>query len=158
MAAFDGYSDLRRSGLQRLRDAEELLQQPSLQVAGEPRERHLQGAIYLSGYGVECLIKVYIILNITQTSRLSDARDQLQARDATVPDICSAAGHNLRRLLSLTDLEAHMGTSHRAAFDLSAKWSSTLRYDPRIPKRQDAEDRVAAARTIVGWINGLVSG
>ena len=153
MTEFDGISEYIKSGVRRLRDAEELLQPPTL----HPKEygadtRHLRGAVYLAGYGIECLLKAYLISRQENCSRLSEARDALRASGLLIRDICSAAGHDLRYLLSLTDLEARMDSKKQRQMSLSAKWSSSWRYDPRAVTRNDADTRIEAARSLVNWI------
>jgi hypothetical protein len=153
MPEFDGISEYVKSGLRRLRDAEELLQPPTLypqeQGAGT---RHLRGAVYLAGYGVECLLKAYLISRQRNCARLSEARDVIRASGLPIRDICGEAGHDLRYLLRLTDLEASMNPEKRWQMSLSAKWSSSWRYDPRPVSREDAEARIEAARSLVDWI------
>lgn len=153
MPEFDGISEYVKSGIRRLRDAEELLQPPTL----NPKEqgagtRHLRGAVYLAGYGVECLLKAYLISRQRNCFRLSEARDAMRAAGNPIRDICGEAGHDLRYLLSLTDLEACMDAGQLRQMSLSAKWSSSWRYDPRPVAREDAAARIEAARSLVDWI------
>ncbi len=153
MPEFDGISEYVKSGFRRLRDAEELLQRPTL----DPKEqgagtRHLRGAVYLSGYGVECLLKAYLISRQWHCSRLSEAWDAIRAGGNPIRDICGEAGHDLRYLLSLTDLEARMGSELLQQMSLSARWSSSGRYDPRLVSREDAQARIEATRSLVNWI------
>ncbi len=152
MAEFDGISEFVKSGPRRLRDAEELLQPPTLNPTEQGADtRHLRGAVYLAGYGVECLLKAYIISRQANCAHLSDARDEIR-KSKDIRDICSAAGHDLRYLLSLTDLEARLDEPKRRQMGICFKWSSTGRYDPRPVTREDATARVEAARNIVNWI------
>lgn len=153
MPEFDGISEYVKSGPRRLRDAEELLQPPTL----HPKEhgadtRHLRGAVYLAGYGVECLLKAYLISRQPNCTRLSEARDAIRASGNPIRDICGEAGHDLRYLLSLSDLEARMDAEKLRWMSLSARWSSSGRYDPRPVSREDAGARIAAARSLVDWI------
>ena len=140
MAEFDTISELRRSGLRRLRDAEELVQPPSINTneAGSST-RHLRGAMYLAGYGVECSLKVYIISRVTGCIRLSEARDVLINRGQPIKDICGATGHNLAYLLSLTDLEAGMDVPQQRAMGVCNKWKSTWRYHAQPAVEADAK-------------------
>ena len=153
MPEFDGISKYVKSGIRRLRDAEELLQPPTL----HPREqgadtRHLRGAVYLSGYGTECLLKAYLISRQPNCARLAEVRDAIRAGGNPIRDICGEAGHDLRYLLSLTDLEARMDIEKLRWMGLSARWSSSGRYDPRSVSREDADARIEAARSLVDWI------
>ena len=153
MPEFDGIAEYVKSGIRRLRDAEELFQPPTL----HPKEqgagtRHLRGAVYLTGYGVECLLKAYLISRQRNCFRLSEARDAIRSGGNPIRDICGEAGHDLRYLLSLTDLEARMDREKLKQMSLSAKWSSSWRYDPRPVSREDADARIEAARNLVDWI------
>lgn len=153
MPTFDGISEFVKSGRRRLRDAEELLAPPSI----DPDEagadtRHLRGAAYLAGYGVECLLKAYIISRQEGCRRLFQARDVLNRDRGPIRDICGASGHDVRYLLSLTDLETRMGEDKLRQMEYCARWSSSWRYDPRPIKREDAETRVKASRILVEWI------
>jgi hypothetical protein len=80
MVRFDSLADFVKSGPRRLRDAEELLETPTLfpHEAGSA-SRHLRGAMYLAGYGVECLVKACIIARAGER-RLSLARDLINTR------------------------------------------------------------------------------
>ena len=158
MAEFDGVSELAKSGPRRLRDAEELLEPPSSYPDEQGVEtRHLRGAAYLAGYGVECLLKVYIILaRRPECRRLSQAREALRQGGNDVRDICGASGHDLPYLLSLTDLEGRMDKNCLRQMPLCAKWKSSWRYDPRPMKRSDAEAIVHSARQLVNWIQSQI--
>ena len=157
MPEFDGISEYVKSGLRRLRDAEELLQPPTLHPQEQGADtRHLRGAVYLAGYGVECLLKAYIISRQRNCVRLSEARDAIRAGGYPIRDICGEAGHDLRYLLSLTDLEAAMNPEKLRQMSLSARWSSSSRYDPRPVSREDADARIEAARSLVDWIYSLI--
>ena len=62
MPEHDGISEYLKAGLHRLRDAEELLQEPSIILKESGADtRHLRGAVYLAGYAVECVLKAYLI-------------------------------------------------------------------------------------------------
>ena len=153
MAVYDGISEFVKSGQQRLRDAEELLQPPTLiSKEGRPQERHLRGADYLAGYGIECLLKAYIIHKHPPCVTLSDVQQQMRSLGGPVQNLSSKAGHNLVYLLSLTNLEGRMSATHKRDMVLCAKWSSEWRYNPYSAPRLDVEERVAAARRLVDWI------
>ena len=86
MPEFDSETAYIKSGTRRLRDAEELLEPPTL----DPKERgaetrHLSGAVYLAGYGVECLLKAYLISRRSGCSRLSEVRDCYSKQRAANP-------------------------------------------------------------------------
>lgn len=157
MPEFDSETAYIKSGTRRLRDAEELLEPPTLDPNEHGAEtRHLQGAVYLAGYGVECLLKAYLISRHPGCVKLSEVRDAIQKSGLPIRDICGVAGHDLRYLSSLTDLEARMDSAKLRQMSFCAKWSSVLRYDARSVKCEDAEDRIKAARRIVDWVRAQI--
>ena len=61
MADYDGISQYWKAAARRLQDAQELLQPPTINADEQGAEtRHLRAAVYLAGYAVECILKVYI--------------------------------------------------------------------------------------------------
>lgn len=73
MPEFDGLTTFRISGFHRLRDAEHLLTPPLVQTGEHGvTTRHLRGAMYLCGYGIECLLKAYLIAKYHPLQRLSE--------------------------------------------------------------------------------------
>src|SRR4051812_34207980 len=107
MAEFDGISTFAKSGRRRLRDAERLLDPPTADRTEQGADmRHLRGAMYLCGYGVECLLKAYLIHLHHGCLRLSDVLTDLRKDGTEIRDICGASGHDLPYLLTLTKLES----------------------------------------------------
>jgi hypothetical protein len=150
---FDGVSTFFKSGLRRIRDAERLLEPPSAELNEQGADtRHLRGAMYLSGYGVECLLKAYLIQQQPGCTRLSDALVALRRSGAGVRDIGGSAGHDLPYLLTLTKPEARFDRTRRVQMSHCAKWRSSWRYDPSVPKSEDAAAMVNSARAMVEWI------
>ena len=108
MAEFDGVSEYHQSGLRRLRDAEELLQPPTLLPNESGAEtRHLRGAMYLAGYAVECALKEYLLAQDSEVS-LAGWLEKRRASDREAPNLLSAEGHDIALLISLTDLEQRL--------------------------------------------------
>ncbi len=102
MAEYDDIIHFRKAGLQRLRDAEELLQPPSITPnVSEASTRHLRGAMYLAGYGIECVLKEYIISPTPPARSLGKALEIREASGKSAFDLYSSAGHNLTGLLAL---------------------------------------------------------
>ena len=153
MVELDGFSTFIKSGQRRLRDAERLLD-PVVIAAKEQGadSRHLRGAMYLCGYGVECVLKAYLIQQHPGCNRLSDVLAKLRLEGQEVRDICGASGHDLAYLLTLSKLEARFDSKRRQQMSACAKWRSTWRYDPSVPRREAAETMVNAARAMVDWI------
>ena len=107
---YDGHSELVKAAPKRLKDALELLEQPSRDKNGSDADyRHLCGAYYLAGYAVECALKVYIILllderNSARFAKWSDVIKHFQASSGQV-NLTGAESHRLRRLCAIAELE-----------------------------------------------------
>ena len=154
---FDGISQLVKSGPRRLRDAEELMQLPTLRPhEGDANTRHLQGAMYLAGYAVECLLKAYLTEQ-ERCQRLSEAENRINERRAKLnvePVLkisSSAAGHSIGYLLQLTDLVEQAGYDPKL-WGRVAVWRSVWRYDASVVKRDTAEAFMNDVRSAVNWL------
>ena len=109
MAENDGLTTYRKSGLHRLRDAEKLLEisQKESERNGS-QSQHTRGAAYLCGYGVECMLKAYLVSKYSPFGHLSQVVVKLRKTDSSVKDICGAQGHDLKYLLTISQLEERM--------------------------------------------------
>ena len=159
MADYDGISDFRKVAPQRLRDAKKMLESPTQNQEQGADTRHLRASVYLAGYGIECMLKTYIIDRQPPAKTLTEAMNRRRENDELLkgeplPDIQGAKGHNLPLLLLLTDLEAGLNNApdRRKDWAICLSWKSTWRYDPYPPTRQFAEDFVAAADRLYLWI------
>ncbi|GDX41052.1 hypothetical protein LBMAG21_13440 [Armatimonadota bacterium] len=154
MPEFDGLTAFRKSGFHRVRDAKHLLS--SIQENAEEQgaeTRHTRGAMYLCGYGIECLLKAYLISQHPHLQRLSDVLVELRKTTPDVRDICGASGHDLPYLLTLTGLSGSMDETRKRQANLCSKWRSSWRYNHKVARRDDAEAMVDAASELVKWIN-----
>lgn len=157
MPEFDGLTSFRKSGYQRMRDAEHLLSPPIINFNERGAStRHLRGAEYLCGYGVECLLKEYLISRHAPLQQLSQVLIELRVKDSKVRDICGAAGHDLNYLWQLAELESELNAGLVSQKKLLSKWSSNWRYNPEPSNERDAKARVKAARDLVEWINSRI--
>ena len=157
-AEFDGISQLVKSGPRRLRDAEELMQSPTLRPHDSDADtRHLRGAMYLAGYAVECLLKAYLTEQ-ERCQRLSEAESRINERRAkrNIPPVekisSSAAGHSIYYLLQLTDLVEQAGYDP-SLWGRVAVWRSVWRYDSLVVSRFTAEAFINDVRTAVNWLS-----
>lgn len=153
MPEYDGISQYRKATVRRLRDAEELLEPPSLVPQEQGAEdRHLRAAVYLAGYAIECILKVYIISRVPNAVSLAGAIEDRRATGEQIPNILGAEGHRLALLLSLTDLETYLVDEERKKdWSICVKWKSTWRYDPN-PPTDNAREFVSAVRRIYRWV------
>ena len=157
MPEFDGLSDFRKSGYLRLRDAEHLLNPPLVDTNERGAStRHTRGAMYLCGYGVECMFKAYLIAQYDPFQSLSKVLGELRKADPNIRDICGASGHDLPYLLTLTQLEGRMDLGRRKQMGQVAKWRSTWRYNPKPATLEEAREMIQAARALVNWINSQI--
>ena len=156
---YDSEGELLKAGLRRLRDAQELLEDPTLNPnSGDAGHRHLRGAYYLAGYAVECVLKVYIMRLLAARSRQSVlnwsiAIDHLASRQTSV-DLSGKRSHSLPLLLKLAELEAQFSgdrTMERNWRTCQA-WDYNARYDGPLPNRAYAERFVAACEGAHNWI------
>ena len=120
-----------RCALQRYDDAQVLLQFD-----------HTTGAVYLAGYGVECILKALILASVPRGSR---ARILASFRGATA--------HNFEWLRTIYSQArgSRFPREINAAFALVNDWSTDLRYLPSTLKPADAEDFLRAANRILTW-------
>ena len=112
--------------------------------------------MYLAGYGVECMLKWYLISVAPGLDRLAQVSDELQRQGGTKKDICGAAGHDIPHLLALTGLEAQFGPDHKQWMGICGRWRSDWRYDPAPANRENAEQFVRAARSMTDWIQSRI--
>lgn len=153
MAEFDHVRNFERAAMRHMQDAEKLLLLSSEKVA-KPLDhlRHLPGAVYLSGYAIECVLKQFLILMEPPSLYLEDAIAVKRKRGEAVPDLVGASGHDLNLLLNLTRLAIRLEKLPLLKRDwgICNKWKSSLRYDIR--KISDAETRVNASQSVYNWV------
>jgi len=157
MPVRDRLSDFVKSGPRRVKDAEELMATPSMDnQRSDAPTRHLRGAMYLAGYGVECLLKAYLIEQEGSQS-LTGAEAKINVRRAShnqepIEKIArTAAGHDLFYLVGLTDLSTRPGYDPVLWSRLS-QWRSTWRYKHDSPKREEAERFMRDVRAAMDWL------
>ena len=122
-----------RSAIHRYEDALILLQ-----AAPE----HSTGAVYLAGYGIECILKALILNTLAQADRTEMLRSFRGAR---------AHDYSWLRYEYLRNGGPSFPANIRQAFTLVNDWSTDLRSDPRQQEQEDAKDFLDAARTILTW-------
>lgn len=107
---------------------------------------HHTGAVYLAGYGVECILKALLVAAVPP---------DLQAE--LVGTFRGAKAHDLRWLRSQYLLGSGRRTLPREVagqFALVTSWSTDLRYSPAELRRPDAVTFLAAADAILRWADG----
>jgi len=103
------------------------------------------GAVYLAGYGVECMLKALILAALAPAPRA----EMLQSfRGARTHD------YEWLRTQYLENGGARFPREVNAAFTLVNDWSTDLRYLPRTLKADEAEGFLSAAASILRWADG----
>jgi HEPN domain-containing protein len=100
-----------------------------------------KGAVYLTGYAVECILKA-LLLTTTSRNRRSDV---LQSFRGTL-------GHDVLWLRSRL-AEQGVAVPPAVAKELAyvGSWSVDLRYEPGAGDREDAHRFIASTRSILDW-------
>ncbi len=103
------------------------------------------GAVYLAGYGIECILKALVL------SPLAPA-----ARAAMLDSFRGARAHDYEWLRTqyLENGGARFPRETTQAFTLVNDWSTDLRYLPRTMKADEAESFLVAAETIIRCADG----
>jgi hypothetical protein len=123
-----------RCAFQRHEDAQILL-----------RADHTTGAVYLAGYGVECILKALVL------SALATA-----ARTAMLNSFRGARAHDFEWLRTqyLENGGSRFPRGIPEAFTLVNDWSTDMRYLPRTLKADEAEGFLDATGKILRWADG----
>lgn len=124
-----------RAGMQRFEDAQLLLN----------RAERTTGAIYLAGYGVECLLKALVLSRIPK-----------KAVAETVSNFRGARAHDFDwlKLRYFENGGSPFPSEISKAFALTNTWSTEWRYHPGTARRREAETFLDAAQRIIRWIDG----
>lgn len=121
-----------RAGKQRFEDARLLLD----------KAERTTGAIYLAGYGVECLLKA-LVLSVVPASK----------RGETVADFRGARAHDFDWLKAryFQNGGTPFPSEVSKAFALVNTWDTEWRYRSGMASRRDAEAFLRAAEQIIMW-------
>jgi HEPN domain len=100
------------------------------------------GAVYLAGYGVECMLKA-LILEATRSNK----------REEMMASFRGMAGHNFDWLRNQYLLSGgiRFPPAVARAFTLVSDWSTELRYDPSSIDPEEADAFLDAADEIIKW-------
>ncbi len=125
-----------RCAFQRQEDAQILL-----------RADHTTGAVYLAGYGVECILKAMILSALTPA-----------ARAVMLSSFRGARAHDYEWLRTqyLQNGGPRFPREITEAFTLVNDWSTDMRYLPRTLKADEAEGFLSAAENIIRWADGRI--
>jgi HEPN domain-containing protein len=123
-----------RCAIQRFRESEVLFE------AG-----YTTGAVYLAGYGIECVLKA-LVLTATPAS----------LRPNTLKSFRGNKAHDYEWLRSkyLVTGGARFPAEITRHFTLVNDWSTDLRYNPQSVRADEAEEFLGSAAAIIRWAEG----
>ncbi len=123
-----------RCAFQRYEDAQVLL-----------RADHATGAVYLAGYGIECILKALVLSDLVPAIRMQMLHSFRGTR---------AHDYEWLRTRYLENGGARFPREITAAFTLVNDWSTDMRYLPRTLKAEEAAGFLDVAERIIHWIDG----
>ena len=103
------------------------------------------GAVYLAGYGIECILKALVLMAVTAGAR----RDTLKSFRSS-----KAHDYEWLRSLYLSNGGARFPPEITQHFTLVNDWSTDLRYTPRSVRADEADAFLASAVVIIRWADG----
>jgi hypothetical protein len=103
------------------------------------------GAVYLAGYGIECILKALVLMAVPAAKRLETLRLFRGNK---------AHEYEWLRSLYLTNSNSRFPPDITQHFTLVNDWSTDLRYTPQSVRDDEAEAFLAAAVAIINWADG----
>lgn len=103
---------------------------------------HTTGAVYLAGYGVECILKA-LILNAVPSKRRKEILNSFRG--------AHAHDYNWLRDCYLANGGARFPPAVTRQFTLVNEWSTNLRYVPRTYRSDEADSFLVAVESIIQW-------
>jgi len=103
------------------------------------------GAVYLAGYGVECILKALLLTNVPE-----------RQRSIVLQSFRGGKAHDyewLRTQLRLNGVASFPSEINRS-FLLVGDWTPELRYSPRAVEEDDADAFLTATEQIIHWADG----
>jgi HEPN domain-containing protein len=109
------------------------------------RAGHTTGAVYLAGYGVECMLKALIL-----------AATPVHGTNAVLKTFRGNAAHDYGSLKERYRRGAGSSISREVneAFTLIQWWSTDLRYSPANVRNEEAATFMEAAEAVMKWADG----
>ncbi len=108
-----------KCAMHRLRDAEKLMELTNSSSGAQKAIRlYRRRAIYIAGYGVECMLKAYMI-HTYNCKTLSEAADRIRQNGISVGQIDKgSAGHNMIHLYNISLLDNYLANEHREDMEI----------------------------------------
>ncbi len=103
------------------------------------------GAVYLVGYGVECLLKALVLASVPVAKQA-----------AVLATFRGNRAHDFEWLRNLyrENGGAALPRAINTQFTLVNDWSTALRYEPATYRSDEAEKFLVAAAAIIRWADG----
>ncbi len=142
----NGISELARASRHRFADARALLD-----------ASRWQGAMYIAGYAVECLLKTKL-MHIYRCQTLRELEEELQRR-AILPEASTVFTHQLEFLLRLApgwDRLMQNRETRRLFSNKVNKWTPIWRYAPRQVTRDEATEFIDSVDKVMRWIDNNI--
>jgi len=138
---FSGISEQSKVAQHRRDDAQALFEQ-----------ERWRGAMYISGYAIECTIKARLML-MFRVNTLEDLEAELKRR-GLIPGDASLFDHRIELYLRASGrLEAlRSDKALWRSFNIANRWIPSWRYNPDLSNRNDAEDFLSAVDAVFKWI------
>jgi hypothetical protein len=103
-----------------------------------------RGAIYLTGYAVECILKALLVISTPAG-----------ARAGVLAEFRGAVAHNIDWLRGrLIQRIGRLPVGENRHVSLVSSWATDLRYEPGPGDPEDAEAFLTAAQSILAWADG----
>ena len=110
------------------------------------RGGYTTAAVYLAGYGVECILKALIL-----------SREPESRHVHTLGTFRGAHAHAFEWLgLRLSERAVTFPADARKELARITKWTTHLRYDPGTIKPRDAKAFLNAAEKVIQWADGRI--
>ena len=106
------------------------------------------GAVYLAGYGIECILKALALMAVP-----------VRRRPEILKTFRGSKAHDYEwiRTVYLTNGGARFPPDVNRHFTLVNDWSTDLRYSTRLIKVADAEAFLRSAVAIIEWADGRLN-
>lgn len=108
------------------------------------RDGYTTGAVYLAGYGIECILKALVLMAVPASARVETLRSFRGGR---------AHEYEWLRSLYLTNGGVRFPREITQQFTLVNDWSTDLRYTPSSVREEEAEAFLEATVAILRWAN-----
>lgn len=111
------------------------------------RADYTTGAVYLAGYGIECMLKALVLVTVPAKQRTKTLRLFRGPK---------AHEYEWLRTLYLMNSGLRFRKPITKHFTLVNDWSTELRYSPHSVRADEAEDFLNSTFAIIQWADGRI--